>query len=56
MNLRHWFAAMPAALLVLGNGVANAGQTIDEAGAFACVTDKWGRKKDRSWSIWQHDA
>jgi hypothetical protein len=41
MNLRRWFAAMPAALLVLGNGVANAGQTIDEAGAFACVTDKW---------------
>ena len=36
---------MPAALLILGSGAANAGQTIDEAGAMACVTDKWDEKE-----------
>jgi hypothetical protein len=38
------FAAMPAALLVLGNAGANA-QTINEAGALACVNDKWDVKE-----------
>jgi hypothetical protein len=38
-------AAMAAALLVLGNGAANAGQTINEAGALACVNDKWDEKE-----------
>ena len=38
------FVCIPAALL-LGNGIANAGQTIDEVGAFACFTDKWDEKK-----------
>jgi hypothetical protein len=45
MNLRYLFVAVPAALLVLGNGSANAGQTINEAGALACVTDKWDVKE-----------
>jgi hypothetical protein len=34
-----------AALLILGSGTADAGQTINEAGALACVTDKWGEKE-----------
>ena len=45
MNLIHSFVAVTAAVLVMGSGVANAGQTIDEAGAFACVTDKWDEKE-----------
>ncbi len=45
MNLKHLFVAVPAALLILGNGAANAGQTINEAGALACVNDKWDEKE-----------
>jgi hypothetical protein len=41
MNLNQLFAAVPAALLGLGDCEANAGQTIEEAGALACVSDKW---------------
>ena len=41
MNLKQLFVAVPAALLILGNGAANAGQTIDRVGAVACVNDKW---------------
>jgi len=41
MNLKQLFVAVPAALFILGSGAANAGKTIDEAGALACVTDKW---------------
>jgi hypothetical protein len=37
----HLLAAVPAALLILGGGTGNAGQTIKDAGAIACVTDKW---------------
>src|SRR6185436_20761752 len=44
MRLKLLFAAMPAALLVLGNAGANA-QTIHEAGALACVNDKWDVKE-----------
>ena len=33
MNLKHLFVAVPATLFILGNGAANAGQTINEAGA-----------------------
>ena len=36
---------MPAALLILGTGAANAGKTIEEAGALACVMDKWDEKE-----------
>jgi hypothetical protein len=45
MTLKHLFLAAPAALLLLGNGAAKAGQTIEEAGALACVMDKWGEKE-----------
>ena len=45
MKLKHLFLAAPAALLVLGNGAANAGKTIEEAGALACVIDKWDEKE-----------
>ena len=34
------FIAAPAAF-ILGSGAANAGQTVDVAGAIACVNDKW---------------
>ena len=44
MNLKHLVVAVPAALIILGSGTANAGQTINEAGALACVTDKVGRE------------
>jgi hypothetical protein len=36
---------IPAALFFLGNGVANAGKTEQEAGAFACINDKWDEKE-----------
>ena len=45
MNLKQLFVAVPAALLILGNGAANAGKTINEAGAIVCVTDKWDEKE-----------
>jgi hypothetical protein len=39
------FVAVPATLFILGNGAANAGQTIDRVGAIACITDKWDEKE-----------
>ena len=45
MHLKHLFIAVPTALLILGNGVANAGQTINDVGAIACVNDKWDEKE-----------
>jgi hypothetical protein len=45
MNLMQLFVAMPAALFTLGNGVAIAGQTVDVAGAIACVNDKWTKSE-----------
>jgi hypothetical protein len=30
-----------AALVILGNGAANAGEPVKDTGAMACVTDKW---------------
>lgn len=44
MKLRQFFVAAPAALFVLGNN-AYAGQTLNEAGAIACVSDKWDEKE-----------
>ena len=44
MNFVHVFGASIAAFLILA-GAANAGQTINEAGALACVTDKWDEKE-----------
>jgi hypothetical protein len=45
MNLKPLFAAVPAALLALGSGVATAGEPIKDTGAMACVTDKWDVKE-----------
>jgi hypothetical protein len=45
MNLKQLFVAVPAALFILGNGVAIAGQTVDVAGTIACVMDKWDEKE-----------
>ena len=45
MMLKHVFLASTAAFFILGNGPAKAGQTINEAGALACVTDKWDEKE-----------
>ncbi len=44
MNLKHLFVAVPA-LLILGNGVANAAETINDTGALACINDKWDEKE-----------
>src|SRR5215510_213668 len=41
MNLTYLFVAVPTALCILGNWTANAGQTINQTGAIACVNDKW---------------
>ena len=40
MNLMHVFVASAAAFLIHGSSTANAGQTINEASAIACVNDK----------------
>lgn len=45
MNLTKLLVALPAAVFILGNGTANAGQTINEAGAIAFVVDKWDEKE-----------
>ena len=45
MNLMKLLVALPAAVFILGNGTANAGQTINEAGAIAFVVDKWDEKE-----------
>jgi hypothetical protein len=45
MTLKRLFIAMPAALFIMAHGPANAGQTTNEAGAIACVTDKWDEKE-----------
>ena len=45
MNLKQLFVAVPTTLLILGSGIANAGQTIDDVGAMACVNDKWDEKE-----------
>jgi hypothetical protein len=46
MNPRKLFVAMSvAALFMLGNGVANAGEPTKDTGAMACVNDKWDVKE-----------
>ena len=46
MHLKHLFIAAPTALLILGSGAAaNAGNTINDVGTMACVTDKWDEKE-----------
>ena len=41
---KRMLLTVPAALLILGNGAANAAQTINEAATMACVNDKWDEK------------
>ena len=45
MTFKPLLVVVPVALLVLGSGVANAGQTIDVAGTMACVNDKWNESE-----------
>lgn len=45
MNVQKLLVIVPVAFLVLGNGAVYAGQTIEEAFALACVTDKWDVKE-----------
>ena len=45
MNLVKLFVGVPVALLVLGSGVANAGKSVNLAGAIACINDKWDEKE-----------
>jgi hypothetical protein len=45
MSAKQLFIAVPAALFILGSGTANAGETINEAGALAGVTDKWNESE-----------
>ena len=45
MKLKKIFVVVPAMLLIFGGGAANAGQVINEAGALACVVDKWDEKE-----------
>ncbi len=45
MNFNSLLVSIPAALFILANAVANAGQTINEAGTMACVNDKWDEKE-----------
>ena len=45
MNFMNVFVSSTAAFLILGSGSANAGQTINEVGAIACVNDKWDVKE-----------
>lgn len=45
MIAKQLLLAVPAAFLVLGNAPAKAAQTINEAGALACVIDKWDEKE-----------
>jgi hypothetical protein len=39
------FVCIPAALIVLGNDIANAGQIVEEAGTMACINDTWDEKE-----------
>jgi hypothetical protein len=45
MNFKQLSVALPAVLLLLGSGAAKAGQTINDAGTMASVTDKWDEKE-----------
>ncbi len=45
MNPKQLFIAVPIALLLIGNGGASAGKTVEQAGALVCVVDKWDEKE-----------
>lgn len=42
---RRTVVSLAAALLLLGSGVAQAGQVVEEAGVMVCVIDKWDEKE-----------
>lgn len=44
-NVKRLRVAAPAIVLALGCSVANAGNTIEEAGVLVCVSDKWDEKE-----------
>ena len=44
MTIKKLLIAAPV-ILVLSLGTANAGQSVEEAGALVCVTDKWDEKE-----------
>ncbi len=60
MNVQKLFVAFPIALLVLGNGAVQAGQSIDEAFALGTRRPTSGtlrsQKKATSWSTTPADA
>jgi hypothetical protein len=41
MKRKQILVVVPAALFILGNAPANAGQIINEEGPIVCATDKW---------------
>jgi len=45
MTTQALYLAVPAALLAILIGEANAGQSIDVAGTMACVNDKWNESE-----------
>ena len=45
MSYKPLFATLPAVLLILGSGVADAGQATKSAGVLVCVTDQWNEKE-----------
>jgi hypothetical protein len=45
MKLKQLVIAAPAVLLIFSGAVANAGETLNDTGAMACVTDKWDEKE-----------
>jgi hypothetical protein len=45
MTFKTLLVVVPMSLLLVGAGVANAGQTIDVAGTMACVNDKWNEQE-----------
>jgi hypothetical protein len=52
MKLSSLFLVVPAALFVLGSGAASAGEAISDAGAFACVFDKWDETEPEKAHKW----
>jgi hypothetical protein len=45
MNPKHNFLIVAAAIVAAGTVAAHAAKTIDEAGAIACINDKWDEKE-----------
>lgn len=45
MKRKQSLVVVPAALFILGSGVVNAGDTINESGAMALVIDKWNESE-----------